>query len=185
MRLLRGVLALLLCCAVGVQPALAQFTVGRVAVPNVSAAGSAAASFNAGASIQPVQLTTLGVVPNISAVGSLTAPSVLAVPAAAVLPVSAVPVLSAAPALARPAAPAALTAAPSSKSGKISVTRHVAQIAVQARAAVRDLDRASGAQSREKADVQFAALTEGLRAAAADGIAPRVPPAAEGAAAPR
>jgi MFS family permease len=192
---MRGALALLLSYAIGVQPAVAQYTIGRVAVPAVSGVGAPAA---AGASVQPLQLTTLGVAPAFSLSAAPTAPGAFSAPAASA--VSAAPALAspaalpaAAAALASPVA-AARAAAPvaalSRKSAfspaeKLSPAARVGRIGVAAEKAVNGLDKASGAQARGQADEQFAALTEtGLLAASAGDETP-APSGREGADAPR
>lgn len=175
MRLLRGALALLLSYAVGVQPALAQYTVGRVAAPAVSGAGAAAAS--AGVAVRPVQLPAFGVVPAFSAAPSLAAPSAPSAfapaPAVGAASAAALPSAFVAPSVV-PSAVAAPSAVPAAE--KLSPAERISRIGDAARAAVKDIDRVPGAAAREKADAQFAALTEG-RLAASLGDAPAAPSA--------
>lgn len=187
-RLLRGALALLLAYAVGVQPAVAQFTAARAVAAPVPGAGVSGAAVNAvapvGASaVQP--LTTLSAAalsPALSA-PSVSAPSFVAAPAAfspaATAALSAVPAraLAAAPAAslpsaARAAAPAAapaLAAAP--KAAASTPTERVAAIREAADRAADHLADVSGTEAAGKAEAQFAALTGELtRAAPSAGV---------------
>lgn len=178
MRLLRGVLALLLSYALGVQPAVAQVVV-RLNVPSVSGVGAAAAapigaqapaalSLSNSALTPSLSLSPAAFSPAFNAAPSISAP-LAAVPApalaAAAVPVAWIPAAQAAVAL----APATIT--PLSAKPAVTPAERLTQIRVVADKAVEGLDHAAGGQARGKADAQFAALTgERLAASVSDGV---------------
>jgi hypothetical protein len=177
MRLFRGVLALVLSYALGVQPAVAQVEAVHFAAPapGAGAAVSAAAAAAPGLNGALPVLTTLS--PTLSAPSALLPSAPAAALEAASAP-SAVP--SAAAALAAPRAEAARAQAetPSFAATRAASARSVSWSLTKTRAAadkaVSGLSRASDGSARASAEAQFAALT-GERLAAAD--APGAPSA--------
>jgi MFS family permease len=176
MRILRGLLVVVLSYAIGVQPAVAQFTAVRITAPAAPGVGASAAAVTGvgsiGASaIQP--LTTLSAA-SLPVARAFVAPSAVVAPAlapsaaaSAFAPVSA-PALKAAPVVAaaasvRAALPlSAPTAAPALAAAPLaaaSTPERVAQIRGAADRAADKLSEVSGVEAAGKAEAQFAALT--------------------------
>ncbi|MBI3566465.1 MAG: hypothetical protein HY079_14825, partial [Elusimicrobia bacterium] len=79
MRILRGALVVLLSYAIGVQPAVAQFTAVRAAAPSASGAGASAAAVNAGVSAAAPAVAPLT---SLSAASLPVSPALYSAPAA-------------------------------------------------------------------------------------------------------
>ena len=162
MKLLRGVLAIVLSYALGVQPAVAQVQ-ARISAPIVSGIGAAAAAPIGVPAAATLSLQNFALTPSASLSPSVFAPSAFV----------AAPSISA-PNAAQAAAPAALSAsalAAAPPAPAATPAERLAQIRVVADKAVEGLDHAAGGEARGKADVQFASLTqERLAASAGDGV---------------
>jgi MFS family permease len=167
MKLFRGMLALVLSYALGVQPAVAQMQ-ARIAAPTISGVGAAAATSAGASAASSISIQTLSLTPSASLSSALFAP--------AFSPSASIAVPGAASALAAPSAAAAMpaAAAPAANAAVLAPAatpaERLTQIQVVAAKAVEGIDRVSGAEARGKADVQFAALTHERLAAASDGV---------------
>lgn len=190
MKLMRAALVFVLSYALGVQPSVAAVVKVQVAGPSSAAGASVAAGSLSAPSFSALKLSPLGLAPSAVLSPSLVAPApTLSLPALA-SPKTAVPALSApsaqAQAQAQAAAPLALSApvsapkalAPFSAPGGATPAEKVSQIQAAADEAVKNIERASGAQATEQAAKQFSALTgEKLLESAGSGLAV---PASEG-----
>ena len=157
MRFLRGVLALVLSYALGVQPAVAQVATIRAHAP-ASVIGAEAAASAARYSAGTIGLQTFALIPSAQLSSALLAPAFNGNPSIAAPP-SAIPETRRAYYLLPGHAPA--FASPVSWAEPHA---RVFQIQVVADKAVEGLSRAAGVDAREKADRQFAALTDELPA---------------------